>query len=100
MSGSILAASIVGVDDDLTEMTREELIAEIRQLRRGIREHRDASGHGLCWHHPALWGLLPEVTDPVPVIPPWPDFMEGCVRYRRSLDEQSPHAPRRHERYQ
>jgi hypothetical protein len=82
------------MDDDLEGMTRAELIAEARRLRSGIREHRDASGHALCWHHPALWGLLPEKTDPVPVVPSWPQFLRGCIRYRQSLDEQLPGAPR------
>jgi hypothetical protein len=48
------------VDEDLEAMTREQLIAEARQLRAGIRAHRDSTGHALCWHHPTLWGLLPE----------------------------------------
>ena len=87
------------MDDDLKEMSREELISEIRKLRGGIREHRDSTLHELCWHHPALWGLLPEKTDPVPVVPDWPQFMEGCVKYRRSLDEQAPDAPRSREPY-
>ena len=82
------------MDDDLIELTREELIAEARRLRAGIRAHRDSSGQELCWHHPALWGLLPEKTDPLPTVPEWPEFMRGCVRYRASLDEQLPHAPR------
>jgi len=34
----------------------------------------------LCWHHPALWGLLPEKQDPLPVVPEWPEFIRGCVR--------------------
>jgi len=34
------------------------------------------------------------------VVPDWPQFMEGCVRYRRSLDEQLPDAPRTNESYQ
>jgi hypothetical protein len=88
------------MDEDLEGMGQEELIAEIRRLRAGIREHRDSSGHGLCWHHPRLWGLLPEKTDPVPVVPVWPEFMRGCVRYRQSLDEQAPHAPRTDEPYE
>src|SRR5919197_2760792 len=75
-------------------MTREQLIAEARRLRAGIRAHRDSSGHALCWHHPALWGLLPERTDPLPTVPTWPEFLRGCVRYRQSLDEQLPDAPR------
>jgi hypothetical protein len=43
---------------------------------------------------PALWGLLPEKTDPLPVVPEWPQFLRGCVRYRESLDRQLPEAPR------
>jgi hypothetical protein len=82
------------MDDDLEAMTHAEPVAEARRLRRGIRAHRDSSGHELCWHHPALWGLLPERTDPLPAVPAWPQFMRGCVRYRQSLDEQLPDAPR------
>ena len=82
------------MDTDLDGFTRDQLIAEIRKLRAGIRAHRDATGHDLCWHHPALWGLLPEKTDPLPAVPAWPQFMEGCIRYRRSLDRQLPDAPR------
>jgi hypothetical protein len=74
------------MDDDLEGMSREALAAEVRRLRAGIREHRDATGQDLCWHHPKLWGLLPEKTDPLPAVPPWPDFMAGCVRYRQSLE--------------
>jgi hypothetical protein len=82
------------VDEDLEAMTREQLTAEVRRLRAGIREHRDSTGHALCWHHPALWGLLPEKTDPLPTVPTWPEFLRGCLRYRQSLDEQLPDAPR------
>ena len=82
------------MDDDLDQMSREQLVAEVKRLRAGIREHRDSTGHALCWHHPDLWALLPERTDPVPVVPEWPQFMSGCIRYRQSLDEQAPHAPR------
>ena len=82
------------MDTDLDQMSREQLIAEVRKLRDGIRTHRDSSGQDLCWHQPALWSLLPERTDPVPVVPEWPQFMEGCVRYRQSLDDQAPNAPR------
>ncbi|HEX6099052.1 MAG TPA: hypothetical protein VF432_22255 [Thermoanaerobaculia bacterium] len=82
------------MDDDLHALTRDQLIAEVRRLRDGIREHRDSSGHELCWHHPRLWGLLPEKTDPQPAVPDWPQFLRGCLRYRESLDRQLPHTPR------
>ncbi len=81
------------MDADLDQMSREELIAEARKLRDGIRRHRDTQGHELCWYHPDLWGLLPEKTDPLPRVPEWPKFMEGCVRYRQSLDARIPGAP-------
>ena len=81
-------------DSDLEGKSREELLLEVRRLRAAIREHRDSSGHELCWHHPKLWGLLPERTDPLPVVPDWPQFLRGCIRYRQSLDEQVPEAPR------
>jgi hypothetical protein len=82
------------MDEDLDSLSREQLIAEVRRLRAGIREHRDGTGQELCWHHPKLWGLLPERTDPQPVVPEWPQFLRGCIRYRQSLDEQLPSAPR------
>jgi hypothetical protein len=88
------------MDNDLEGMTREQLMAEVRRLRQGIRAHRDSSRHELCWHHPDLWGLLPEKTDPVPVVPDWPEFLEGCLSYRRSLDLQAPDAPRTGQAYQ
>lgn len=87
------------MDDDLDQMSRDELVAEVKRLRQGIREHRDSTGHELCWHHPRLWALLPERTDPVPVVPDWPQFMRGCIQYRQSLDEQAPHAPRSNETF-
>ena len=75
-------------DPDVAGMSREQLITEVKRLRAGIRAHRDSQGHDLCWHHPALWGLLPDRTDPIPDVPPWPEFLAGCLRYRRSLDEK------------
>ena len=82
------------MDTDLDRMTRDQLIAEVKKLRAGIREHRDSSEHELCWHHPALWSLLPEKTSPQIAVPDWPQFMRGCIRYRQSLDDQAPDALR------
>jgi hypothetical protein len=81
------------MDDDLDTMSREDLALEVRRLRAGIRAHRDSSGHDLCWHHPQLWGLLPERMVPEVAVPPWPKFLRGCVRYRESLDRELPDAP-------
>ncbi len=46
------------MDSDLDSMSREQLVAEVKKLRDGIRAHRDSTGHELCWHHPAL-GAVP-----------------------------------------
>ena len=82
------------MDEDLESMNHAELVAEVKRLRTGIRDHRDASAHALCWHHPQLWGLLPERSDPLPAVPEWPQFLRGCIRYRQSLDRELPGAPR------
>ena len=88
------------MDDDLERMSREELIAEARRLRQGIRAHRDTTEQELCWHHPELWGLLPERQDPLPAVPEWPAFLRGCIRYRQSLDRELPGSPRTSREYQ
>jgi hypothetical protein len=87
------------MDDDLSALSREQLLDEVKRLRAGIRAHRDSTGQGLCWHQPGLWGLLPEPLEPKIAVPAWPQFMKGCVRYRQSLDEQRPDAPRTDEEY-
>ena len=81
------------MDEDLETLDRAALIAEVRRLRAGIREHRDSSGHALCWHHPQLWGLLPEPIPADIAVPAWPNFLRGCVAYRQSLERELPNAP-------
>jgi hypothetical protein len=78
----------------LWQLQRVRQRTEARRLRAGIRAHRDSSGHALCWHHPQLWGLLPEPTPRDIAVPDWPQFLRGCVAYRQSLDRQLPDAPR------
>lgn len=80
------------MDDDLNAMSRDDLAAEVRKLRAGIRAHRDSSGHALCWYHPQLWSLLPEPIAPDVAVPPWPQFMRGCIAFRTSLDRELPDA--------
>jgi hypothetical protein len=78
------------MDEDLQQMSKDQLIEEVKKLRAGIRGHRDSTGQDLCWHHPKLWGLLPEKIDPKICVPEWPEFIKGCIRYRESLDKQNP----------
>ena len=82
------------MDEDLDALDRDALMAEVRRCARGIPWHRDSSGQELCWHHPQLWNLLPERMTPEVAVPPWPNFLRGCLKYRESLDTQLPDAPR------
>jgi hypothetical protein len=88
------------MDEDLTALDRDALIVEVKRLRADIREHRDSSGHELCWHHPKLWALLPEQRETIPAVPAWPQFLRGCIRYRESLDLQLPNAPRTRDEFE
>jgi hypothetical protein len=90
----------MNMDEDIEQLTRDELILEIKKLRAGIRAHRDSTNHELCWHQPQLWGLLPEKTDPKLAVPVWPEFLRGCLRYRESLDTQQPNAVRVPDEYE
>lgn len=81
------------IDNDLADKSRDWLVEEVKKLRAGIREHRDSTGHELCWHHPKLWGLLPEKIPLAVAVPPWPQFMRGCIKYRESLEKELPDAP-------
>lgn len=81
-------------DADLDAMDRDAPIAAAQAMRRAIRAHRDATGHDLCWRHPEMWALLPDAPQGGQEVPDWPQFLPGCVRYRQSLDEQLPDAPR------
>ncbi|MBV6658103.1 MAG: hypothetical protein KI785_10095 [Devosiaceae bacterium] len=80
-------------------MTREELLREARKMRAAVREHRDATGHDLCWHWPDLWALLPDTTERKLTVPDWPHFMRGCIHYRSSLDRQLADADRTQEEF-
>ena len=80
-------------------MSFDVLLREAKKMRQAIRVRRNAIGHDLCWHHPDLWALLPD-KEPIEVtVPDWPQFMRGCIRYRSSLDEQLPKAPRTSEEF-
>ena len=81
------------MDEDLDNLSREQLVAEVKRLRQGVRAHRDSTGHDLCWHHPGLWGLLPEKVALDVAVPPWPTFLRGCLLYRESLERHLPNAP-------
>jgi hypothetical protein len=86
-------------DADLEDMDRDALLAQARAMRAAIRAHRDASGHDLCWHHPEMWALLPDRPEAGQVVPDWPTFLAGCLRYRAALDRELAEAPRGDEEF-
>jgi hypothetical protein len=80
------------MDEDLDRLTHSELLRHAKAMRSAIRRHRDAAGHDLCWYHPELWALLPDAPthSAPPPLPCWAEFMQGCVRYRQSLEQAAP----------
>jgi hypothetical protein len=77
------------IDKDLDLMSVEELKSEVKKLRAGIRHHRDATGHNLCWYVPELWDLLPDKVQPSPQVPEIPEFLHNCAVYRLSLGKKT-----------
>lgn len=73
-------------DQDLNEMTNDQLLAEAKKLRAAIRYHRDQKGDDRCWVDDVrLYEALPE--GPVnydPTLPPEDVFLENCKRFCRS----------------
>ena len=82
------------MDSDLNDMRRSQLIESLIKLRNAVRVHCDSSAHDLCWHHPELWNFLPEKSNVRQVVPEWPVFLLGFLKYRQSLDHQLPGALR------
>jgi hypothetical protein len=75
----------LGQDYDLGLMSADGLMTEVLKLRAGIRAHRDATGHNLCWYVPELWALLPDKVEPKPDVPVTEEFLRKCAEYRASL---------------
>ena len=65
------------------------LEGRIWELEKGIRAHRDAAGHNLCWYWPELWNLLPDKVEPNPSVPETKEFLDCCAKYRASLDKET-----------
>ena len=70
------------MDNDLREMSEQQLIDEVMNLRNGIRKHRDQKGDDNCWLDDfALYGLLPEKIKADPQLPDKELMMVNCSRY-------------------
>jgi hypothetical protein len=82
------------LDADLDALSHADLLLAAKAMRQAIRAHRDTTEHELCWHHPDMWALLPDPPQVKPIVPEWPQFMRGCIKYRQSLDQQLADAPR------
>ena len=64
-------------------MTKQQ---RIDALETAIRKHRAAQGQDLCWLNDLeLWDVLKDGVMVDRQVPPWPDFMAGCIRYRQML---------------
>lgn len=70
------------------------LAQEIMRLRDGIRTHRSASGHELCWlNDVALWKLIGDDSHyPHDTLPVQEEFLSQCRRYHESRLKNTPYA--------
>jgi hypothetical protein len=82
------------MDDDLDDLTASELRAKVERLRAAIRQHRDSTGHDLCWHHPDMWGLLPESVEPDVAVPEVAQLPSRVCPLPRVADRQLSSAQR------
>ncbi len=87
------------MDADLESLSREQLIAEVKRLRQAFANIATAPGTSCAGTIPRCGRCCRKKSDPLPVVPDWPQFLRGCLRYRQSLDDQLPQAPRSHEPY-
>lgn len=82
-----LRARILELHERLNDREAEDASAEAQRLRDAIHVHFTATvGHSMCWENDVeLWrsvGITQAHGEP----PPWPEFMEQCVRYRKSRE--------------
>jgi hypothetical protein len=87
-------------DEEIAKLTasRDEAVAavarEVARLRDGIKAHRQASGHELCWLNDVeLWKLVE--TDPAyphDTLPVQEEFLSQCRRYHESRLKNTPYA--------
>lgn len=71
------------MDNDLREMSEQQLMGEVMKLREGIRKHRDQKGDENCWLDDQfyLYELLPEKINADPQLPDKELMMVNCSRY-------------------
>lgn len=69
-------------------MTKQALEQRINVLETAIRKHRAAQGQDLCWLNDIeLWDALGDGVTVDRQVPPWPEFIAGCVHYRQMLEK-------------
>ena len=73
------------LDQDLEQLTEQELRVEILNLRNGIRLHRNEKGHDRCWVDDLrLYELLPEKLPANTTLPEREEFLANCHRFYES----------------
>lgn len=70
------------LDQDILNMSIEELKQEITRLRNGIRKHRDQKGDDRCWLDDIeLYKLLPDNVPFITSLPQKNEFLKNCERF-------------------
>ena len=64
------------------------LVSKLEELRSAIKDHREKTGHEMCWENDEeLWQVLGDNIEIDHTPPNWCEFMERCVAYRKSKDK-------------
>ena len=87
-------------DEEITRLSGDSddtvrlLAAEVARLRAGIKSHRSATGHELCWLNDVeLWKLVEDnPAYPHETLPVQDEFLSQCRRYHESRLKNSPYA--------
>ena len=66
----------------------EWLIDKIEELEDAIKNHREQTGHNMCWENDEeLWLVLKDKVKSDHTPPDWDKFMNKCVEYRKSREK-------------
>jgi hypothetical protein len=79
-------------DSDLEALNRDQLVAEVKRLRAGIRTHRDSTGHDLAPSRSL--GTAARTGRARSGRTALAEILRGCLRYREALERELPDAPK------
>ena len=74
-------------------LTRDELVAEVRRFAPASASIATARRRSCAGTIRSFGACCRRRSSPRSPVPPWPNFLRGCLKYRESLDRELPNAP-------